>query len=347
MFFVLSGYVIGITTRGPANAAAAGDYARRRFWRLVPINTAAVLLSWLVLPVLTIGVVLGNLFFQQTGEAFYWHVPLLPNNTNLWSLHYEVVYYALFLVVWRWPCRASTLFLVLAALMLAHAVFENFPPLFSTYACGAFFWFGGLWVAWRMPRPVTALRSAWPSAILAAAALWTLAPLRTLFFLEGWNRLLWPTPVSPHRLDFLPACLWVLLAVTGRGEKLQRPLGLFCCGWPAISLVVHAAAGRWDETDVFSAVALALAVLLWRWRPEPIALRRLAPVGAISYALYATASPLQFWLQAHLPLGLAGSIGSFAARVLVLVLVAFSLAWWLERRVQPWLKRRFDPPRSP
>src|ERR1700677_2306882 len=44
-FFVLSGYVIGLTVRTDFSRAEARGYLGRRLLRLVPVNTAAVLLS--------------------------------------------------------------------------------------------------------------------------------------------------------------------------------------------------------------------------------------------------------------------------------------------------------------
>lgn len=44
MFFVLSGYVIGLTTSRPASPVEIRRYLQRRALRLVPVSTVAVLL---------------------------------------------------------------------------------------------------------------------------------------------------------------------------------------------------------------------------------------------------------------------------------------------------------------
>ncbi len=46
IFPVLSGYVIGLTTTGPAKAPHVRTYLSRHFRRLVPLNTAAVILTF-------------------------------------------------------------------------------------------------------------------------------------------------------------------------------------------------------------------------------------------------------------------------------------------------------------
>ena len=342
MFFVISGYAIGLSTRAPANGAEIKVYLGRRFWRLVPVNTAAVLLSWLVLPTLAWDAVAGNLFFLQNREVSYfgWAVPLLPVNTNLWTLNFEVIYYLGFIALWRWMWRAGTVAAGVIAVVLAGVMFPGFPPAVARYACGALYWLAGLWVAWQTPAPAGEERTRWPSALLAAVALWSAAPLRGVFYVLGWDAGLWPTPVSPHRLDFLAGCIWVLLAVTGRGLAGQRRLAFFCLGWPAAYLLVRVAAGPVGDGEIFAGTTLALAAVLWWWRPAPVLLRRLAPVGAISYGIYALGSPFQFGLRRHWPLA-PGSLPGLLSRVAVLIVLTFGLAWLLERQLQPWLRRRF------
>jgi peptidoglycan/LPS O-acetylase OafA/YrhL len=51
LFFVLSGYVIGLTNQRPFSRAAAANYGWRRFVRIVPLYVLAVLLSYWVQPV--------------------------------------------------------------------------------------------------------------------------------------------------------------------------------------------------------------------------------------------------------------------------------------------------------
>src|SRR6202041_1534829 len=64
-FFVLSGYVIGLTVREPFSGMRAKAYLGRRLLRLVPVSTAAVLLSLAMFPQAALGTVLGNLLFLQ------------------------------------------------------------------------------------------------------------------------------------------------------------------------------------------------------------------------------------------------------------------------------------------
>ena len=108
LFFVLSGYVIGLTNREVFSATAVVDYARRRAVRLIPLYLLAVGLSVAVGPAESWTTIWGNVFFLQNWLPYGpYSFPLLAANANLWSLNYEVLYYLLFPFVWataqRWP----------------------------------------------------------------------------------------------------------------------------------------------------------------------------------------------------------------------------------------------------
>ena len=288
---------------------------------------------------------LGNLLFLQNSAPYPGGlaVAVLPNNPNLWSLNYEVAYYLGFIALWRWAPPAGLVWAALAALALSPLA--GFPPgtLLARFACGALFWFAGLNVAWLTQASADeTCRSEWPAALLGAYAVWTLAPLRTLLLDAGFQGLLWPTPVSPHRLDFLPACAWLLLAVTGRAPRFRCALGWLCLGWATLGFCYYAATATLVEFDFVAVVALALAWLAFHWQPDLHALARLAPLGNVSFSLYAVALPIQFAQRAWLP-DFSGSIFTFLLRTAFILAAVTLLVWILECRLQPWLRRYFAP----
>lgn len=179
MFFVLSGYVIGMVTSRPASPAAVRHYLWHRAARLLPLNTLAVLLCWLLLVHPGTRTVLGNLAFLQNYDPYpgLGDVPVLANNPNLWSLNYEAVYYLGFIALWIWAPPAAAVLGGLALVVCAHAFGLPVSRVFARYACGAFFWLAGLMVAWTSARPLASPRSSnWPAAALAAYAIWIFAP---------------------------------------------------------------------------------------------------------------------------------------------------------------------------
>lgn len=345
MFFVLSGYVIGLTTREPATGRAVRGYLARRAWRLVPITTAAVLLSVLLFPHADWRTVLGNLLFLQNDLPYpgLGAFPLLENNPNLWSLNYEVLYYLGFIVLWRTRAPLGAVAALLGLVVAARIGGAPVPEVFGRYAVGALFWLAGLAVAWRTPEVEPgSQRANWAAALFGAFALWTFAPLRTLSYGLDWYPALWATAATPHRLDFLLAAVWLLVAVTGRAPRLRIKLTWICLGLATAAMAAHRA-GNWMEADSAGAVSLLLAWGLARaeWRPQLLA--RLAWLGSISFGLYVIAGPLQLAQRGLFPT-LAGSVVTFAVRALFSLGLALAAAWWLERRWSPWCRHRLRRP---
>ena len=341
-FFVLSGYVIGLVTTVPATGAGVRQYLFHRMARLLPISTFAVVLSWLLAP--TAGKILVvNLLLLQNSDPypFLGVLPTLVNNPNLWSLNYEAVYYLGFILLWFRPQRVGFIFLSLLLVLAAHATGLPVPRFLAAYATGAFYWVGGLTVAWMTTLPVSPeIRSNWPAALLTAYALWKLSLLHTLLSAAGLTDWMWTawSLVSPHELDFLPVSLWVLLAATGRAPRAQRILTWSCLGLATAGLAVRLGSGQFGAAEAVATTSLVVAWFMSRQDCGLPPLRWLAPVGAISYAIYALASPLQLGQRA-LWRGFSRTALTFASRWVVVVAVVIAAAWLLERRICPPLSR--------
>ena len=342
-FFVLSGYVIGLTVRAPFSGSEARAYLGRRLLRLVPTNTAAVLLGWVLLTGIAPRTVLGNLLFLQNYKAypFGWRIDVLPDNLNLWSLNFEALYYLGFLGVWWLAPRAGWVVCLLGMIAAAAAVLPGDHVVASSYAYGAMYWIAGLSVAWLASR--TGRPGNWPSAMLVAVAMWPLAPLRNALFLAHAPDPVVPLPVpSLHRLDLLPTFVWLILAVTGRSAAWQRRLALFCLCSASAALARGLYAGDVAETGamVCYTAALAVAWALVRWKPKVSLLALLAPLGSLSYAVYAVGFPIQFGLS-QAPWLPRGTAWSYALRAALLVGITFGLAWMIEQKMQPAIRRAF------
>jgi peptidoglycan/LPS O-acetylase OafA/YrhL len=66
----------------------------------------------------------------------------------------------------------------------------------------------------------------------------------------------------------------------------------------------------------------------------------LAPVGAISFGIYAVGFPIAYSIfkSPFLP---SGTAMTYTLRVLVLVVLTFGIAWILERKLQPAVRNFF------
>lgn len=344
IFFALSGYVIGLTNRGPASAPAIRAYLARRAWRLVPLNTLAVLISWALWHHESFATVAAHLLFLQNRDPYPWigELPILANNAALWSLNFEALYYLLFLLIWRWPPRTLLLLLALALPVAAQVAGLPIGLAVAAYAAGACWWLAGLAVAWFTALPEKPCDATpWVAAFAGTYAVWVVGPFRSLALLGEFDSMLWLRTTSPHRLDFVAVTVWLLLAVTGRAPALQRRLGRVCVTLATVVWLIKFGVDASSFTGADGIAALAL-VAAWTLLTRPFALtplRRIAPLGTISFAVYLLGTPLQIWLCTLLP-GFSGTPLTFTVRLAVHLTLTVAAAWWLERRVCPWLKRR-------
>lgn len=344
VFFVLSGYVVGIGYRplpAGSSAVAVRTYLGRRAVRLIPINFVAVLLACVVADAVDLPTVLGNLLFLQNFADYGGsRVLVLHGNINLWSLNYEVVFYLLFALIW-WRGASLGWTLVLTSAVGLLGWFGLGVPLFvACYAFGFVFWLTGLWLAWRA-GPAPEERGNWPSCVLLALITWKLQVVAEILIpLDATVPRFAGPVVKLYHLDFLPACVW-LVAVVGR--RSFRGLGAVKITAALIPLLGIGV--RWMRqpdfltSDTVAIVAVyALAMALWSWCPTAHIFQRCASVGLISYALYATASPIQSAIF-HFGRRLPRNLWSFALCALATVAVAIGVAWYLERRLQPAINR--------
>jgi peptidoglycan/LPS O-acetylase OafA/YrhL len=115
LFFLLSGYVIGLSISRPFTVCAIPAFLRRRAIRILPIYLAAIGLGAALSPVFPIQDALGHLLFlQNSGDQAF--IKLLSTNPSLWSLPYEAVFYLIFPLLWFWRPRIIPLLLTCCAL---------------------------------------------------------------------------------------------------------------------------------------------------------------------------------------------------------------------------------------
>ncbi len=354
VFFVLSGYVIGLSyppQPGGATGSAVRRYAWRRVVRLGPINGAAVLLACAVADALDVSTVLGNLFFLQNFADYSgaW-VLVLRENMNLWSLNYEVVFYAVFAALWWGRVSLGLTLAAAVAFGVLGWIGWGVPLFLACYAFGFLFWLAGLWLAWRaVPAPASG--GNWPSCLLLAIITWKLQGVAEILIpLDATLPRFAGPVVKLYHLDFLPVCVWLVATVARRSFRGLGVVQGLAALIPLVGLGVRwtRAEDFWTGENVAIVTVYLAGLALWRWRPTLRCFERCAALGLVSYALYATARPIQtgiFRLGRELP-GNALSFGLCAATT---VIVAFGVAWYLERRLQPAISAAWTPrvPRGP
>jgi len=153
IFFVLSGYVIGINHKDRLVDEKINDYLKKRFIRIYPIYFVA---TGLALLVATASYSLPTIFANFTITQNMWY-PVIAENSPAWTLNFEVLFYALFIPVSFYQVRP----LMAIILSLSIAIASLYVPVvhvITAYAIGFCFWLSGLYLSRNTSKSVTPIR---------------------------------------------------------------------------------------------------------------------------------------------------------------------------------------------
>jgi peptidoglycan/LPS O-acetylase OafA/YrhL len=341
VFFVLSGYVIGLTNPpGAFSLKGAADYLKKRFVRLYPIYAVAVGLSVLVVPEANGLKVLSNLSFLQFALT-----KSLRGNVVLWTLNFEVLYYVLFLGVLYLRPNPKVLLALAFGVSNLGLVFPGVPGLLTFYASGWVFWLAGLYMAWYLPA---VRRAALPANVALSFLLLLVANNVFMpgFMVLGFLRLLDVVPVAVvcnADLVHLPVVLALFAAAAGRKLPFGKLITAMAFLLPLGVIGALFVLGKSTEHVNFligTASTLAACGLYFL----PIRGNVLAPfarVGSISYAVYVVHMPLANLLD-QIDV-FSGTPLSFAVRLAAFLGAVGGLAYVLELKMQPWIRNKFLP----
>jgi peptidoglycan/LPS O-acetylase OafA/YrhL len=353
IFFLLSGYVIGRANPNPLTTSSARwGYLKKRLVRLYPLYAlalagTAVLAASYHEPI-SLQVLSGYLLFLQ---GLVVEVP--SYNQPIWSLPYEVGYYLLFLLASARQWRAGWVALMCVGLGLLSTRLGVVPPILGALAYGGAFWFGGLWLS-RRPQSEGPL----PYGTLLAYLLLLLGYQRLDVLYTAFHALhldinetqlgFFDRPIVFSDLSCLLLGLPLLAAFTSRRIPGQRWLTLAAFVVPGLYLAGYVATGRiWQpfnfNTAFLPAFFYLLAVGAYVARRRLVhggewVVRRLAAFGGISYGIYILHYPLLFVVH-EVPF-FKGTLATFLVRATLYFAVVMALAWGLEHRLQPWVKKK-------
>ena len=256
-----------------------------------------------------------------------------------------MVFYAVFLLVWRYRPAVGAAFGVTLATMLVTAFFPEGFRIFCGFSAGFVFWLAGLWLAWcRRPATPQSPGRAYPfpaaGLILILIALHASAPEHTFRTLLGI-----PIEalsfVNPFNLIYLPVAFLLVGGATGCLPRIGNFARLLCLLPPAATVTgallhnSHLLEPRWGVAAFATTVGGAL---LWT-NVGSSTLPRLAWIGAISYALYLFHTPIYYLFLYWIPL----SLYTIAA---VTFVASFALAWLLENYLPSLLAASRTSPSS-
>jgi peptidoglycan/LPS O-acetylase OafA/YrhL len=352
IFFILSGYVIGLTNKKPLIRTTIIPYLRKRIIRIYPIYIISLLLT---LSVITrpypFSVIAGHfLFLQNSVVSGIWE------NNPLWSLNNEVIYYLAFIPLSY--LRLSPGRVLLGAGLLGIICGTVIPmPLVSSYSFGFVFWVSGLWLAQfrYLPKQYS---SRWLLFGLLCLFLGygVLNPFTTAAIIVavklGLNTGLPNSPsIQFSDLAALPFCFYVFLRFTNHtvkgGTLILAAFVLSVFAYYAHMVYkygIHSPQALYLLLPIISVAIGSAFLIVSLLRPPSIDPVLPAPaflkLGAISYGIYVIHFPLSIMLS-HIPY-FSGSALSFSVRLVIHLLLVLGAGYLLELKIQPWFKARFS-----
>ncbi len=339
IFFVLSGFVIGYTTPEEYNAVEAKKYLLRRLIRLYPIYLISLFLTFsLSQNFPSIQNIIGAVFFTQG-----WFIPQINNNEPLWTLHYEFMFYILFVVIWKYKLKVEQT--IIGCFFCA--ILATFIPFHPLAILGYFtLWLAGFWLSNNLDK-FHIIEEDYNSSFF-----WTILVLILAFCMQNILATFvykHGIPVSPRPLicNVLTTAL-VTSFVASLVTKKKIPL-LKISSFILLILIVAALFYGWKKSALYpdfvfrngywaTFILLLILPLTLLLKKVPVRmLKKMSYLGAISYALYAIHYPILIMFNYLSTLGNKNLVCPFVLLLFNLLggLVSILLAWLLECHIQP------------
>lgn len=349
LFFILSGYVIGLTTTNSLTRQTIIPYLRKRLVRLYPIYLISLIFTLALAGYkYSLFTKIGHFLFLQNSI-----VPLIFENAPLWSLNSEVLYYLAFIPLSYLNLKPGW---VSICSLVAGIIFSLvFPaPYLSSYCFGFVFWTSGLWLAQSRPFP-RQYASSW--FLLALLCLFMgagfLNPLVTAEAIAETNlHFHFPRPDRPniHFDDLLefPFCFYIFSRFTNHIPKWNNHFLFFFISSSTLYYlhIIHKYGFQSDQAyfllipAIFFALGIILLLLAFRQgQPDrqntiPFIFIKL---GSISYGIYVIHFPILILLSRITIF--SGSQITFVIRTVFYLILVWLASYLLEIKIQPIFKK--------
>ncbi|QKG58379.1 acyltransferase [Hymenobacter sp. BRD128] len=362
LFFILSGYVIGISNKKPMTWSTSGLYVKKRIVRLYPVFLLTLLLTVLVTEEhFTWKEICGNALFLQ---GFF--LPAI--NPIAWSLQYELLYYALFVLISSNKINPSILAIISFVVAVCNYLFYPYIkfPIITSLSYGLVFWLLGLIIS-----QLSALKNQEKISYQTLLGCLFLVLCITQFNLfdtllhrivnalhttgtflgvtEFFKIAITNFDIADAPMSFLIICVFV-----NNGKynfNLYLKILLIISSINLIYVGKHLRQGDLDLTmyvmpTIFLIFAMICVFIRNSWL-EHIGKKIIQAgiwLGSISYGVYMVHYPIMLLLNRIKVF--SGSQITFAVRVVILFALVLLLSYLLEKVIQPRIKNYFLPQQS-
>lgn len=337
VFFMLSGYVIGLTNKTNVKFDAK-QYIKKRLVRLYPIYLFAVCLTAILFSITEWKDIMGNVFFLQNVL-----VRCFDQNTPLWSLNHEVIYYALAIPLLYGRFSVLGYSIVIGILLIISLFWFPVPLVIEGYLVGFLFWLSGFWLS-RSNTAILVDESKFASVfvlLLGCSYLNSATVALSKLPIHHAENLLLDVVINVEDFGLYCACLYAMLVFTGKFQKQSK---WFFCATVLFSLshlAVLLKSGSFFNNPVFMLPAgfVIVAVVLYFIPLPSFSLNPFVWIGKISYAMYVIHAPLLFAF-AYIAF-FSGNLLTYLVRLVLFFGITFGLAYFLELKLQPIIKKVF------
>jgi len=353
IFFVLSGYVIGISNKKPLTWNTSLLYLKKRLVRLYPIYIITLAFTLAVttehFPIATITY---NLAMLQALFA-------IAINPLSWSLHYEILYYFLFIFISI--LRLNAVYIALTAFTIGITNYIFYPvlhtPIITSYCYGLTFWILGLALSRYLANSIHQKSS---YQILLGCLFFILCidqynllntVSRHYITVSFPENIYWAQQaIEIHDLSYIPFALFIVLIFTGK--KLSYKLSLLrllilVSSTPKLIYIfsnfhnknLNLTLYTWPTLFLLFSILCLFVRSSWLEKMGQQVMRVGAELGSLSYSIYLIHFPVILLLsKIH---HISGTWQSFVIRFIALLVFTIGFSYILEKIIQPRFKNYF------
>ena len=342
LFFVLSGYVIGISNPKPLKTKLdIFQYLKKRLIRLYPIYLISLLIIVPFVYKSGIGAFVKHLIFGQNLLCWVYF-----QNSPLWSLNYEVIYYILFIVISYLELSPKIILYGLASIGIACVILFKLHPhyyvsLFSGYLIGFFFWVSGL----LMAKQVFKKKEKISYGLYLSLLFFILSASYQIIKLPEYYKNYFHATggITLQDLLYLPFCIYFILVFCNANFRYRRILTIIIFLLPLVKFFPSIYNLYIPDSQkiqlVFYLLSLCLLIntkIINYLSAKIISL--FIYLGSISYAIYVIHFPIMAYFN-KVKL-FSGSHLTFSIRLSLFCFVIFSISILLEKYLQPWIREK-------
>jgi peptidoglycan/LPS O-acetylase OafA/YrhL len=358
IFFMLSGYVIGISTKKELSSKSyIISYLKKRLLRLYPIYFISLIMTLIISYQLYTNETIILSFLLIQGMI----TPVIWQNSPSWSLHYEFLYYLLFVPISYFKLNPLIIFLTSITIGILNYYLTRYYyiPIISSYAFGFSFWVAGLAIARycidkgeiNYNLLMSNLFLIWSMALLNFNDRYlshvSLAVIKTNFEFKNVSGNFAQTILAFRHLAWLPYCFIFIANFTGINFKFKKWIIIILQFIPILTL--FSLIRDLNNTTIYPLVGHVILFIIsiyflikakFKIGESNNFIKFGTWFGSISYAFYIIHHPILFMIHASPLMGKSNI--SYLLKFIIFFGVVTGLSYFLEKRLQPFVRNKIQ-----